>query len=1157
MSKFHLSYTCIFYIRHCILFTLIGLLFFSSYLTAQETGKPFIRNYKPREYKASSANYSIVQDKRGILYFGNYKGVLEYDGLGWRLIPTSNRVQVRSLAADSNGQIYVGALGEFGMLSPDEKGQLQYKSFRPYLNPRDAASLEPIAVLGTDSGAWFRGLGSQRLYYWDGDSLISIINEEIQESGQLFYINHELYFAKLSEGLKKWNGAHFEIVAGGEKLKDHLIMSLIPNADQSLLAISYNKGLFRIKLLSDDLQLSPFPTEVDNELLNNVFPRGMVMADKGEIVIGTIRSGIYVLDERGHKIMHLTEGSGIQDNLTLGVYRDQKKSIWVGLSKGISRIEIDSPWRLWDESLGLKGIVFSTMRHKGILYAATPLGVFYLKNNQFFPVSGLAAEVWQLIKVPVYLLNKQLESKLLAVSNKGLFDIEGSQARAVFPDDNLLFMKLYQPPDWENRLYNIAGPSGLQLLEYKDGQWQKPISINGFNTSFGSIARDVEGNLWLLDLLGEGTVSRVETDSLGMPTSNKRTRYGRLNGLPPVNGMFHVFGEVAFATEKGVFLYDEKQDRFVPDTQLGVTDINSNKGIAHLREGEDGNIWIERYQGGTHWLEVAYPLKNGRYRRDSVLLSGLVNTEFWGEVFPEPDAGVWAGTPEGLVRFLSQEPFLESDINPLFPPLIREVKNEQDELIFGGKKSEIFEMPILDHTRNSLSFSISAPYYKEEGDIQFSYFLKGWDKAWTAWTQKSLKEYTLLSPGDYEFQVKAKNMYDRESAVSKFAFRIAPPWYQSVWALICYALLGVFLVYGTIKLNTQRLHLQNENLERIVYERTAEIWAQHKEIVKKSVALKRQKKKIAMQRNVVEEKNQELQSTLAQLKSAQSQLIAAEKMASLGQLTAGIAHEINNPINFIKGNINPLKRDFQEIKRLFIKIKALRDYEDLKKGVELIQQYSEEIDAAYLFEEMELLLKGIEEGAIRTKNIVDGLKVFSRTDKDNFKTADIHLGLDATFILLANKLKDRIKVNRDYSTLPMVECLPGKLNQVFMNIVSNAIQSIEEKAGSNGKTHDADILGEIFVSTHRIPCALSPAGDCIQIRIRDTGMGMDEETQKKIFDPFFTTKEIGEGTGLGLSISFGIVEKHHGTIEVKSEKGNGAQFIITLPSRQEGLEVNA
>ena len=1153
MTKLQLPDSHIFYNGRTFILLLFNMFLLGSFLSAQETGKPFIRNYKPREYKASSANYAIVQDNRGILYFGNYKGVLEYDGLEWRLIPTSNRTQVRSLAVDSSGQVYIGALGEFGLLKPDERGQMQYQSLRRWLNPKDATMLEPVEVIGTDSGAWFRGLGSQRLFFWDGDSLSKVDVEQSEAPGQLFYINHELYYVQFSEGLKKWNGEYFEMVPGGQKLKDLLVMSLIPDGDKDFLALAYNKGIYRLKQAEGDLTITPLPTEIDDELLNNVFPNGMILGMNDEIIVGTTRLGIYVLDRKGRIIMHLKEGAGLQDNLVLGLLKDKKHSIWAGLSKGISRIEISSPWRLWDESLGLQGIVFSTMRHKGILYVATPLGVFYMENNHFYPVRGIETEVWQLLKIPPNEPGKA--AKLLATSNRGLFDISDKHATAIYPGKNYVFLKLYRPPGINNRLYSIAGPNGLQVLERKRGKWQEPVSISGFSTSFGSIARDIDGSLWLLELLGEGSISRVDTDTTGIPTSTKRKRYGKLNGLPTVNGMFHIGKRVAFATEKGVFWYDKSMDRFVPDTTFGITDVQADKGVAHLLEGEDGNIWIERYQGSLHWLEVIYSLQNGQYQRDSSLLSGLINTEFWGEVYPEPQGSIWVGTPEGLIRFLPDGPLSNKD--PAFPPLIREVKNEEDELIFGGKKIETYEIPILDHTRNSLSFSISAPYFQEEGNIKFSYFLKGWDESWTPWTSKSLKEYTLLSPGAYEFQVKAKNIYGRESDIASFEFRIAHPWYQSVWALMCYALLGIFLVYGTVKLNTQRLHLQNENLERIVYERTAEIWAQHKEIVKKSVALKRQKKKIAMQRNIVEEKNQELQSTLAQLKSAQAQLISAEKMASLGQLTAGIAHEINNPINFIKGNINPLKRDFQDIKRLFIKIKALKDYEDLREGVRLIEQYSKEIDAAYIFEEMELLLKGIEEGAVRTKNIVDGLKIFSRTDKDDFKTADIHQGLDATFILLANKLKDRIKVHRNYSSLPMVECLPGKLNQVFMNIISNAIQAIEEKGKLNGKLSDSEVLGEIFVSTDRIPCALTPTGECIQIRIKDTGMGIEEEAKKKIFDPFFTTKEIGEGTGLGLSISFGIVEKHHGAIEVKSEEGKGAEFIITLPTRQDGLEENA
>ena len=707
MTKFHIADLQTRRKLRNFILTLLSLIFFSSFLLAQETGKPFIRNYKPREYKASSANYSIVQDKRGVLYFGNYKGILEFDGINWELIPTSNRTQVRSLAIDSSGQVYVGALGEFGMLLPDKKGKLQYKSLRPWLSTKDANLLEPVEVLGTESGAWFKGLGSNRMYFWNGDSLIRITDVEIEGSGQLFYLNHQLFYAHTSHGLMKWNGRNFELIPGGQKLKDHLIMSLISMGEQTLLALSYNKGIFRLRISNDDLQLSLLPTEIDQELINNVFPRGMISCANGEIVIGTTRSGIFILDRDGRKIMHLNESNGLQDNLTLGLLKDKKHSLWLGLSKGISRVEIESPWRLWDESLGLKGIVFSTTRQNDVLYAATPLGVFYLDDNYFFPVVGINNEVWQLLKIPA--VENGSDGQLLAASNNGLFEIKGKRAVEVFPNRKHIFMKLYRPPGMSDRLYSIAGPKGLEIIERKGGKWQQPVSVEGLKTSFGSIALDHEGDLWFLELLGEGTVSKVETNEFGMPNSSKRKRYGKLNGLPPVNGMFHIQKKVAFATEKGVFWYDKAQDRFIADTLLGVTDLKSNKGVAYMLEGEDGNIWIERYQGGTHWLEVVYSLKEGLYRRDSVLLSGLAKTEFWGEVFPEPRGGVWAGTPEGLVRFLSEGPL--DNINPVFPPLIREVKNEEDSVIFGGKRMSAYELPVLDPSRNSLSFFIFSSLF--------------------------------------------------------------------------------------------------------------------------------------------------------------------------------------------------------------------------------------------------------------------------------------------------------------------------------------------------------------------------------------------------------------------------------------------------------------
>ncbi|MEO1451035.1 MAG: ATP-binding protein [Bacteroidota bacterium] len=412
-----------------------------------------------------------------------------------------------------------------------------------------------------------------------------------------------------------------------------------------------------------------------------------------------------------------------------------------------------------------------------------------------------------------------------------------------------------------------------------------------------------------------------------------------------------------------------------------------------------------------------------------------------------------------------------------------------------------------------------------------------------------------MPPGAYTFEVKARNAFHEESAISSYAFEIAKPWYRTTWAYVGYALLAIFLVYGTFQLNTQRLHLQNEHLERLVYERTTEIWEQHKEIVKKTVKLKRQKTELESAHQTMEEKNEALEQAMERLKNTQSQLVDSEKMASLGQLTAGIAHEINNPINYVKGNINPLRRDFEEIRDLFRKIKDLENAGDLPQAVAQIKAYAEEIDAVYLFEEMDQLLQGISDGAQRTKAIVDGLRTFSRSDLDHFKFVDIHAGLDATLALLNNKLKDRIRIERNYAEMPFVECMPGKLNQVFMNVLDNAIQAIE-LAACNRLTaglhaeNDAGFIGEISIETQLLSACLPAKGECVQVCISDTGIGIDPAIQPRIFEPFFSTKDVGEGIGLGLSISFGIIERHQGKIEVRSTPGEGATFCITLPFRQ-------
>jgi len=292
--------------------------------------------------------------------------------------------------------------------------------------------------------------------------------------------------------------------------------------------------------------------------------------------------------------------------------------------------------------------------------------------------------------------------------------------------------------------------------------------------------------------------------------------------------------------------------------------------------------------------------------------------------------------------------------------------------------------------------------------------------------------------------------------------------------------------------------------------------------------------KVTERTQELRQSNDDLSKAISDLKEAEMQLVESEKMASLGQLTAGIAHEINNPINFVTSNGKPLKRDVDMVITMLNEIETItlsdEPVEEKKKKIDDLKQ---EYDFDYLKTEIDYLLNGINEGSSRTAEIVKGLRIFSRLDEDDLKKANINEGLDSTLVIVNNQLDNRIEVVKQYGDLPLVECFPGKLNQVFLNIMTNGLYAIKERfKEAKG--------GLLTVSTNA-------NGDSVTVRIKDNGTGMDEATKKKLFEPFFTTKDVGEGTGLGLSIAYNTIAKHNGTINVNSALGEGTEFIIELP----------
>ena len=870
----------------CIIrFLVVSIFFLPAILSAQikKIGVPFITNYNPKTYKAASENWDVLQDSKGMMFFANHFGIMQFDGVRWNIITQpENKSMVRSLAIDKKDRIYVGAQCDFGYTFQLPNGQYKYTSLVKLL-PVSSRNFGDVlhTVVRNNEVIFF---SNEKIFIYKNNRIKVI--QSTSNFDEFFNVDNTIYVLDNGKGLLKLKDDVLIPVENGPQFLGMKIRKAFATKD-GLMLLTQKNGLFVYK----NNQIKPFVTEADYLLKQHQITTAILFPD-GYFGIGTRQSGLIVIDSAGHLIQHINKQMGLQNEYVTNLKTDKEGNLWVTLKEGISLIQISSPLSRILDTSSSETKIYCSQIYQNKLYIATDNGLFWMdwqaykngkrQSTHFQHISGMSENVWN---VGVF------GKSLLAFEKNGIYEIKGNSAQLLAKTDGA-----WQGINIPNRpdLLLVGGYNGMHLLKKMNDSWVYQHKIKGFQESSRIIVNDNE-SIWLAH--GYKGIYKIKLNKTFDAVSDLQF-YNQESGFPSslFLNTFKINNQILFGTTKGIYKQDKTSKKMIPDAVFKKY-LGLENHIRLLKADNQNNIWyvsgentgkMTRQTNGNFTVEEL-PFRKLRY----LYVPGFENIQ------TTTNGDVFFGTQDGLIHYNATK---NKSYQAKYKAVISEVKCilPKDSLLFSSRydvlpnnikldKNEL--TPVLSHSNNALHFSFASLCYDEADATKYEYWLEGFEEKWSDWSLQTEKEYTNLPENEYIFHVRAKNIYDVVSDEAIFKFEISPPWYRTSWAYILYLLLFGVLIYAIIKYQKNLAERDREQL----------ILNQEKELLRNRAELNEQKLALEQENMAIMRENLEATINLKNAKVASSTVNLIhlnEILLSIKELISQIDKKNDANVNF-------------------------------------------------------------------------------------------------------------------------------------------------------------------------------------------------------------------------------------------------------------------